>query len=404
MPIRSRPNRCGRRGEIALLQAQSSFVGRYDELRHRVSHAQRTLSLNEQLPRSFLELCLLLCTAAVAAVAFTHHTTAAALALVATFAAVGFRVLPSLNRVLLAATRNKGAMPSLEQIQEDLAEVRGPVPTAAVRGITGPVETIAVTDLSVSVAGREAPLLRDVTFDLQRGEMVGILGASGAGKTSLINAVLGFVPASSGAVLINGTDPVRGPESWGGRAAVVPQDVVVLDATLRENVAFGRNPEDIDDDRVLDALRLAHLDGILAELPDGMHTVLGESGARMSGGQRQRLGIARALYYDTDVLVLDEVDRGARPRHRAAHPAHAGRAQAEPDRRGREPPPPGHGALRSVDRARSRRGRRVRSGDRTPGLARRGGDALRARGRTPVGPLDVSLASRANARDHVVVW
>ncbi|HEU5306205.1 MAG TPA: hypothetical protein VFW97_02675, partial [Acidimicrobiia bacterium] len=109
--------------EIALLQAQPHFVRRYDELRHRVGDAQRTIAMNEQMPRSFLELCLLLCTAAVAAVAFTHHTTPTALALVATFAAVGFRVLPSLNRVLLASTRNRAAVPSLEQIHTDLAEV-----------------------------------------------------------------------------------------------------------------------------------------------------------------------------------------------------------------------------------------------------------------------------------------
>lgn len=296
--------------EIALLQAQPHFVKRYDELRHRVGDAQRTIAMNEQLPRSFLELCLLLCTAAVAAVAFSHHTTPTALALVATFAAVGFRVLPSLNRVLLASTRNRAAVPSLEQIRADLATVAPSAREASSEVAADPVRSVTIEQLTVRVDGRVAPLLEDVDLQLLPGEMVGILGASGAGKTSLVNALLGFIPAASGRILINGSLPVTGPDSWGGRAAVVPQDVVVLDASLRENVGFGHDPEEIDDDRVRAALALAHLDGILAELPDGLGTVLGESGARLSGGQRQRLGIARALFHDTDVLVLDESTAG----------------------------------------------------------------------------------------------
>jgi ABC-type multidrug transport system fused ATPase/permease subunit len=295
--------------EIALQRAQAHFVHRYDVLRHRVSDAQRTISMNEQLPRSFLELCLLLCTASVAAVAFLRHDSTTALALVAMFAAVGFRVLPSLNRVLLAATRNRAALPSLTQLEADLAVSATPMPVTPTID-PGPVHRVDVRGVTAFAPGRTAPLLDDVHLTLERGEMVGLVGPSGAGKTSLVNALLGFVPVVSGQVVANGTTQIGSPEAWCGRAAVVPQDVVIIDATLRENVAFGIDRSAIDDERVLAALARAHLGALVDELPDGIATRLGETGARISGGQRQRLGVARALYHDTDLLILDESTAG----------------------------------------------------------------------------------------------
>jgi ATP-binding cassette subfamily C protein len=295
--------------EIALSGSSAHFVDEFATSRRRVARAQRTIAFNEQLPRSFLEICLLICTASVAAVAFGRRDTASAVALVGMFAAVGFRVLPSLNRVLLAASRSRSAMPSVEQIELDLAGGASAHRRAAAV-VTTPIERVDVCGVTVRVHGRDAPLLEGVELHLRRGEMVGVLGPSGAGKSSLVNAVLGFLPVSEGEVLLNGRTGVSGPASWQRRAAYVPQDVVVLDAPLRENVGFGLARQDIDDARVLGALEGAHLHDLLIELPEGLSTELGEAGARLSGGQRQRLGIARALYHHADVLVLDESTAG----------------------------------------------------------------------------------------------
>jgi ABC-type multidrug transport system fused ATPase/permease subunit len=296
--------------EIALWDARDHFVDRYLATRGRLGRAQRTIALNEQLPRSYLEVCLVLCTAAVAATAFTLHDTTEAVALVGTFAAVGFRVLPSLNRALLAATRARTALPSLDQIAGDLA------PTAAVGADTarpapgGAIHQVSVRGLTVRLPNRAEPVVTGADLDLTRGTLTGILGPSGSGKTTLISALLGFIPPAAGTIVIDGDREVHRASSWGGRAAYVPQEVVVFDAPLRDNVALGIPSDRIDEARVLDALTRARLADLLPTLADGTATPLGESGSRLSGGQRQRLGIARALYHDADLLVLDEATSG----------------------------------------------------------------------------------------------
>jgi HlyD family secretion protein len=202
-------------------------------------------------------------------------------------------------------------MPSVAQLQDDLATTQDGA-TGRAEGLltTGPVERVEIRALTVALPGREEPVLHEVELGLRRGSMTGILGASGAGKTTLVVALLGFVPPTSGHVLVNGCVPILSAASWGGRAAYVPQEVVIFDASLRENVAFGVPAAEIDQERVMSALRLAHLADIVAGLPEGTDTRLGESGSRFSGGQRQRLGIARALYHDADLLVLDEATSG----------------------------------------------------------------------------------------------
>jgi ABC-type multidrug transport system fused ATPase/permease subunit len=297
--------------EIALWNAREQFVARFVAIRSRAARAQRTIALNDQLPRSYLETCLVVCTVAVAATAFALHPTAEAVALVGTFAAIGLRVLPSLNRAFLASARARTALPSLAQLEADLA-LATPPPADGDDTLrtTGPVERVDVRSLTVTLPGRDEPILTGVELSLRRGTITGILGASGAGKTTLVVAMLGFVPPASGHVLVNGCVPVRSAATWGGRAAYVPQEVVIFDASLRENVALGVPAREIDEDRVLGALRLAHLTDVVTSLPDGTATQLGESGSRLSGGQRQRLGIARALYHDADLLVLDEATSG----------------------------------------------------------------------------------------------
>lgn len=139
---------------------------------------------------------------------------------------------------------------------------------------------------------------------INKGESIGIVGSSGAGKTTIVDILLGILKLKEGEVLVDGKNINDNPEDWLKNIGYIPQSIFMLDGSIRDNVVFGS--EDISDEKVWKALREAQLEEYVKELPDGLDSEIGERGIRMSGGQRQRLGIARALYNDPDILILDE--------------------------------------------------------------------------------------------------
>ena len=148
--------------------------------------------------------------------------------------------------------------------------------------------------------------MQDVSLVVRRGEAVGFVGPSGAGKSTLVDVILGLFAPTSGTVLVDGLDIQDNLRNWQNQIGYVPQTIYLTDDSLRRNVAFGLGDENIDEQAVVNAIRLAQLEEFVASLPDKLGTVVGERGVRLSGGQRQRIGIARALYHNPSVLVLDE--------------------------------------------------------------------------------------------------
>lgn len=222
--------------------------------------------------------------------------------LVGVFAVAAFRLLPALRTLLTGWTQVQNVMCCLDVLEEGLKEDR-PLAESSLRGINFEKE-IRVRNLSYAYPGGEL-VLDNFNATIRKGEYIGFRGYSGVGKSTLFNLLLGLLKPTKGEVCIDGTvlDAEVQP-SWLRRVGYVPQEVFIFHGTLADNIALGC--KEANRERILHVLRQVCLDKWLHTLPDGIDTVLGESGGRLSGGQKQRLGIARALYKDIDVLLLDE--------------------------------------------------------------------------------------------------
>jgi ABC-type multidrug transport system fused ATPase/permease subunit len=166
--------------------------------------------------------------------------------------------------------------------------------------------TVSVKGVTLSLPGRNNAILSDVNLEIAIGEFFAIVGPSGSGKTTLVDAILGVVKPDLGNIHVSGLTPRDAISRWPGAISYVPQDAVIINGSIRENVALGYPKELATDENVMKVLSLAYLSDFAMSLPQGLDTVVGERGTLLSGGQRQRLGIARALFTSPKLLVLDE--------------------------------------------------------------------------------------------------
>jgi ABC-type multidrug transport system fused ATPase/permease subunit len=226
--------------------------------------------------------------------------------ILALFGYTGFRVIPAANRIMMNVGYLREAHPWVVSMDADMRALRPPAATPFVP--SPPLLVAALVCDGVSFRyDPDGPLALDqVSVTIRRGQSVGIVGATGSGKSTLVDLLLGLLTPTSGQVLVDGL-PLAGREAaWQRQIGYVSQDVYLLDDSLRRNIAFGIPDGGIDDERLAAAVSLARLDDVVAAMPQKLETVIGENGARLSGGQRQRVAIARALYHDPPVLFFDE--------------------------------------------------------------------------------------------------
>lgn len=300
--------------DALLLGRQASFTERFEKASHRAARAQGTTQALSQVPRYAMELV------AFGAIIFlvlyllvTHQgNLGTILPILSVYALAGFKLLPAFQQIYTSISTIRGNLAAFEAIRDDLYASRE-VTTGAIKAPSTdkpsltPKEAIRLEDVSFRYPGKAESALNHLDVTIPANQVIGLVGASGSGKSTAIDLLLGLIEPSTGRLLVDGqpiTDDNR--RAWQNTLGFVPQSIFLADSSIRENVAFGLPSASIDDDKVKQAISMAHLDELVAELPDGLNTRVGERGVQLSGGQRQRIGIARALYNDAEVLVLDE--------------------------------------------------------------------------------------------------
>lgn len=234
----------------------------------------------------------------------------AVIPLLGTFAVAAVRLMPASTSLLSSWNTLRAYRFALRELAQELVSA-GSTGSGAAIAPEMPAEAdvfrgLELQGVAFTYPGAAQATLRDVSLQIASGEIVGLMGRSGAGKSTLADVVLGLLQPTAGAVRVNGRD-IRGQVlHWHRMSAYIPQTVYLLDDTLRRNIALGIPDDEIDSGRIADAVRMAQLEDLVAQLPLGLETVVGERGVRLSGGQRQRAAIARALYHDRQFLILDE--------------------------------------------------------------------------------------------------
>ena len=287
------------------------YAKEIEKTKFRLAHTLADIAFLPSISKYVIESTVVLGTLIISASQFLLQDASHAVATLSVFMAASTRIAPAVMRIqqgtigirqsLGSAGPTLTLIESLEGVEEN-PEASNVLETKH----EGFIPDIEIHNLSLTYPQKEIPALDQISLNIESGSFVAIVGPSGAGKTSLVDVLLGVLHESSGTVLISGKPPLETIARWPGAIAYVPQDVAMSSGTIKENITLGF-PDNSDDKALIDdALRLAQLSDFIESLPQGLDTQVGERGTKLSGGQRQRLGIARAMFTKPKLLVLDE--------------------------------------------------------------------------------------------------
>ena len=299
--------------DVKVLNREEFFVRNYFETGKVGADVARNYAVLNNLPRLMIETVFIVSILSFIAVYINGGgDVASIMTTIAAFGVAAIRVLPSVNRINTYITEIAYTEPSLNFVYENLQEGMKTDAMLAERRANSQVEKlklenqIELSHISFHYPDSDKYIFKDAHMVVPKGKSVGIIGASGAGKSTIVDVLLGLLHAQEGEITCDGVNIFKNYESWLAQVGYIPQSIYLIDESIRDNIAFGIDRDKISDERIWEVLEEAQLKEFVEELPEGLDTTIGDRGVRLSGGQRQRIGIARALYNDPEILVFDE--------------------------------------------------------------------------------------------------
>jgi ABC-type bacteriocin/lantibiotic exporter with double-glycine peptidase domain len=316
--------------EVKVIGCESFFENQLSAQAHKFSRAASRFHVVQQLPRIVVEAILMIFIVGFVSSALLFSERPENLvSVLSIFGIASIRILPSANQLINCLNTLRNSKPTLDRVYLVLKELenpevnrylkmfRGLSPNHASKNIfnsfdslnTKPLsfeEKIVLNKINYTYPGATSSALSNVSLTIKKGESVALIGKSGAGKTSLVDVLLGLLIPQSGNIQVDGFSIYDDLRAWQNLIGYIPQSIFLMDDTIERNIAFGVPDHLIDQQKLKRAIRLAQLSELVEQLPEGVKSIVGEHGTLLSGGQRQRIGIARALYHEREILVLDE--------------------------------------------------------------------------------------------------
>lgn len=298
--------------EVKIAGKEQYFTEEYIKCGRGYVNAVQKYTLYNSIPRLLIEtVCIASLVGYMMILVSQGESVKEVTAVLSAFVVAAVRMMPCANRINNQLTSMAFYQPFFmgvsDNLQDEISGENTDMSFAEVAKEKLPVKkSIELRDITYHYPNAEPLIFDHADMEIPVGAAVGIVGASGAGKTTVVDILLGLLEIQTGGVYADGVSIKENYRSWLKNVGYIPQMIFMLDDTIRKNVAFGIAGEEIDEERLWEVLKEAQLDEFVKSLPEGADTSIGERGIRISGGQRQRIGIARALYYDPEVLILDE--------------------------------------------------------------------------------------------------
>lgn len=303
--------------DVKVLHREEFFVRNYYESGAIGANVARNYAVMNNTPRLLIETVFIVAVLSFIMIYMTRGGDISALfQQLMAFAVAAVRVMPATNRINTYLSEIAYSQPCLDYLYENLTESMKLDVNGSVTGLDGArtqtnpplalTDKIVLDHISFTYPNTSKPIFTDAHMEVKKGQSVGIMGPSGAGKSTIVDILLGLLHVQAGTITCDGRDIFDNYASWLGHIGYIPQSIYLIDESIRDNIAFGIDADKIDDQRIWEVLEEAQLKEFVEELPEGLETTIGDRGVRISGGQRQRLGIARALYHNPEILVFDE--------------------------------------------------------------------------------------------------